>query len=544
MKRLNYPKQHDIFILFVAIVFFFWVYGNEPSLEVSAQAVTNTPTSTPTSTPTLTPTSTATPTTTPTLTPTSTPTATSTPTLTPTICAPDAYEPDDSAAQAGLAPIGGPLQSHNFHQPGDVDWIRFDAIAGRYYEVWTENLVGSDTILYLIDVDGQTILAQNDDDPGHGLASRINWKASTTGTYYVRVEEYNLLGNCVSYDLGAMIIPDIFLPLVLHTYHNPVTQLTPTPTVTPTITPTPSPTVPPPCLPGWLANIPLPDAPKGLAISGDRLYTGLYNSASLGVINTDTATYLRTSPSIGQGANGVAVSQGKVYMANRDSATLSIYTASDPQTYLGALPTGPLPFGVAANGNRVFVANFGDDSVSIIDSLSDHILTKTAVGSQPTLPVAIPGGVVVPLFNGNTASGVRFLDNDGNNLGFVATGIGPFAATYDATTNRIYVSHWGDHRIVILDATTHAILDEFSAPRRPYVLAINPTTQHLFIVGAEDDDVYVYAMPAKQHLATLAMQTIGVEHGGQGIAVQDNKIYVAIYASQHISILNDTPCPP
>lgn len=524
MKQLRTPKLHDLIILFVFITFFFWIYGEDQYGEVRAQAATTTPTAT--STPTLT----------------STPT--STPTLTPTACAPDAYEPDDSAAQAKPAPLGGALQAHNFHQSGDVDWLRFEAIAGRSYEVWTENLVGADTILYLIDVDGQTILAQNDDDPGHGLASRINWTASSTGTYYVRVEEYNQLGNCVSYDLGALIIPQIFLPLVLHSYHSPSPQPTPTPSRTPTPTPTPHATPTPSCFPTWLTNIPLPDAPKGLTITGDRLYAGLYNSASLGVINIDTATYLRTVPSIGQGANGVAISQGKVYMANRDSATLSIYAAGDPQTYLGARPTGTLPFGVAANDNRVFVANFGDGSVTIMNSVTDQIIAKNAVGPQPTLPVALPNGVMVPIFNGNTSSGVRFLDNEGNNQGFVATGIGPFAAAYDATTNRIYVSHWGDHRIVILDASSHAILDNFTAPRRPYVLAINPTTQHLFIVGAEDDDVYIYAMPGKQHLVTLAMQTIGLEDGGQGIAVHDNKIYVAIYKSQHVSVLDDSPCLP
>jgi len=462
--------------------------------------------------------------------------ATATPT--PSTCGPDSYEPDDSSAQASLLTVGAAAQNHNFDHRGDVDWLRFDAIAGRYYDVWTDNLLGADTILFLVDVDGQTDLAQNDDDPNRGLASRIVWKAPDTGTYYIRVEEYNLLGNCISYDIGAAVVPLLYLPTIVRTYRVPPAQPTPTPTLTPSPTPVPS------CLPTWLANIALPDAPKGLTLSGDRLYVGLYNTASLGIINTDTGAYLRTSPSFGTGANGVALSHGKVYMANRNSGTLSIYTATDPQNYIGALPTGALPFGVTANADRVFVANFGDDTLSIIDSNLDRIVAKVPVGAQPTLPVATPFGVIVPLYKANSPSGVRLIDNEGHNLGFTATGKGPFAAAYDPSSERVYISHRGDRRIVVLDARTLAVLDEFSTPGIPYALAINPVTRHLFVVGGADNAIYVYSVPDKKHLTTLAMQAIGAKHGGQGIAVSNNRVYVSIYASEHISILDDSACMP
>ncbi len=464
--------------------------------------------------------------------------ATTTPT--PTTCGPDTYEPDDSAAQAQPLTIDGVAQHHNFNRRGDEDWLRFEATAGRYYNIWTENLAGADTILILVDIDGQTELVQNDDDPNRGLASRIVWQAPNTGTYYVRVEEYNLLGNCVSYDIRATAIPLVYLPIYVRMYHPPVVQPTPTPTPIPTPTPTPVPS----CLPTWLANIDVPDAPKGLLATGDRLYVGLYNTASLGIINSQTGAYLRTSPSPGLGANGVAISQGKIYMANRNSATLSIYTAADPQSYVASLPTGDLPFGVAANDSRVFVANFGDDSLTIIDSTLDRIVANVPVGAQPALLAATPFGVIVPLYKAGSSSGVRLIDNAGNNLGFTPTGRGPFAAAYDPTTGRVYVSHRGDRRIVVLDAQTLTVVDEFSTPGTPYALAINPISQHLFVVGAADDDVYVYAMPAKKHLTTLAMQPIDAVDGGQGISVHDNRVYVSIYGSRHISILDDSACLP
>jgi choice-of-anchor A domain-containing protein len=89
---------------------------------------TSTATDTPTETPTPTDTPTATSTATPAPTDTATPTATATPTSTPDAC-PDAYEPDNSPAQAAILPIGQ-TQTHRFCVAGDHDWVAFHATAG------------------------------------------------------------------------------------------------------------------------------------------------------------------------------------------------------------------------------------------------------------------------------------------------------------------------------------------------------------------------------------------------------------------------------
>jgi hypothetical protein len=87
-------------------------------------SVTSTATDTPTSTPTLT------------VTPTATSTNTNTPSPTPTsvsIPGTDDYEPNDTCAQANLIGVDGVPQFHDFYVPNDVDWIRFNAVAGREY---------------------------------------------------------------------------------------------------------------------------------------------------------------------------------------------------------------------------------------------------------------------------------------------------------------------------------------------------------------------------------------------------------------------------
>lgn len=209
---------------------------------------THTPTSTPTHTPTATPTNTATrtpsprptfthtptktPTHTVTSTSTSTPTWTATPTATatarPSMC-PDAYEPDNAWTQAKTIAVGGTPQRHDFHQPGDVDYVKFLASAGEVYTVRAFNLGGrpvNDTTLTLYDRDGVTQLAYNDEHPDEVPgASRIEWQAPASGVYFVKTAQFDLAaGNCaLTYELEVIrgtptptVVPPsrLYLPLI------------------------------------------------------------------------------------------------------------------------------------------------------------------------------------------------------------------------------------------------------------------------------------------------------------------------------------------
>lgn len=107
----------------------------------------------------------------------------------------DLYEPDNFTNLAPLANVYSGDQRHDFHAPGDEDYVRFTAVAGQTYYIHTLNLdPGNDTILALLSSNGTTVLAENDDHHAGTLASRIQWKATTSGTYYVRVRHFSFRG--------------------------------------------------------------------------------------------------------------------------------------------------------------------------------------------------------------------------------------------------------------------------------------------------------------------------------------------------------------
>ena len=104
---------------------------------------------------------------------------------------PDAYEPDDNPLLANYISVDGTKQTHDFHVPGDHDWLKFNATSDISYIIETSDLGNeSDTYLYLYDTDGTTEI-EHDDDSGIGLASKIVWNCSISGTYYIMVRHWS-----------------------------------------------------------------------------------------------------------------------------------------------------------------------------------------------------------------------------------------------------------------------------------------------------------------------------------------------------------------
>jgi hypothetical protein len=76
----------------------------------------------------------------------------------------DPFEDDDTPRPARKLPGLGEAEHHTLYPEGDVDVIAFDAVMGQQYIVETLNLAnGADTFLEVLDRDGQTVLARNDD---------------------------------------------------------------------------------------------------------------------------------------------------------------------------------------------------------------------------------------------------------------------------------------------------------------------------------------------------------------------------------------------
>jgi hypothetical protein len=125
----------------------------------------------------------------------------------------DGYEGDDTFTTA-TSFTGS--QTHNFENPGDVDWIKITTEAGEKYTIRTANLGEfADTVMYVYRSDGTTLVTQND-DYGGSLGSQVSWVADVDGYYYIKIVHWN--PNVAGCGTRYTIISDgnnVFLPLLM-----------------------------------------------------------------------------------------------------------------------------------------------------------------------------------------------------------------------------------------------------------------------------------------------------------------------------------------
>ena len=85
---------------------------------------------------------------------------------------------------------------------GDIDFFRFQAEAGRGYQIDVALGTLDDSIVSLLDSDGSFL--DTNDDYGDTLASRLYWEAPSSGERYVTVEGYGI----GTYTLTVSLVDD------------------------------------------------------------------------------------------------------------------------------------------------------------------------------------------------------------------------------------------------------------------------------------------------------------------------------------------------
>jgi len=102
-------------------------------------------------------------------------------------------------------------QSHNFHEKQDLDWVKFYAMAGNIYRIFTNEAdLNCDPVIALYGPDGTTKL----DESNYGVGNEqeiINWICPEDGIYYVSVRNYNEnVTDDTGYELRVNIAATIF----------------------------------------------------------------------------------------------------------------------------------------------------------------------------------------------------------------------------------------------------------------------------------------------------------------------------------------------
>jgi hypothetical protein len=118
-------------------------------------------------------------------------------TLTPPL-SPDSFENDNVSTQAKAISTNGTAQSHTLDTAADVDWMKFDAVAGNNYLIAFNSTAGD--IL-----DGYLYASSdlNNEIDGGFVGWPILFSCTTGGTYYIAVKSYD--SNTGPYSVSVLV---------------------------------------------------------------------------------------------------------------------------------------------------------------------------------------------------------------------------------------------------------------------------------------------------------------------------------------------------
>ena len=125
----------------------------------------------------------------------------------------DKYEPDGLPEQARLILSNQRQNDHRLCPVGDADWVMFFAKVGSTYYLYTDTrnylggtinsqLPGTDTVITLVDRDGVSFIANNDNVDTSSFDSQIRFQPTSDGFYFLQIKNTGDIGSAdIKYDL-------------------------------------------------------------------------------------------------------------------------------------------------------------------------------------------------------------------------------------------------------------------------------------------------------------------------------------------------------
>ena len=258
----------------------------------------------------------------------------------------------------------------------------------------------------------------------------------------------------------------------------------------------------------------------GVAVGpkGAKVYvTGRSGFTSPGTLYViDTATRSVTPVTVGKYPRGVAVNHdgSRVYVANALSQTVSVIDAVTNTVVTTVTGFGGYPWGVAVSAvsNRAYVTNVygiysGDEDIKVVDTTTNQIVTGGGVSKLGGLPMGI---AVSP---------------DGTRLYVGDYGSGP--------SGRVWVID-----PALMDGTSKAVVATVTVGPQPFGIAVTPDSKHVYVSNSGGNTVSVIDVAAVSSGTSASMITVGTSPQGVSVSSDGSTVFVANWGSGNLTAIS------
>ncbi len=179
--------------------------------------------------------------------------------------------------------------------------------------------------------------------------------------------------------------------------------------------------------------------------------------------------------------------QGRAYVANSASDTVSVVDTAT-NTVITTIPVGNGPEGLAVtpDGTRVYVPNWEDGTVSVISTTSNTVVATVTVGGAPRSAAISPDGTRAWVVG---FGGVHVIDTATNTVVGTVPGV-PFAldVAFSPDGTRAYLTYLAEDEVLaVVDTTTLAVVAQPPIGHNSVEVEVSPDGSRVYVLGQNFD---------------------------------------------------------
>ncbi|MFP5042853.1 IPT/TIG domain-containing protein [Parasediminibacterium sp. JCM 36343] len=224
------------------------------------------------------------------------------------------------------------------------------------------------------------------------------------------------------------------------------------------------------------------------------------------------------------------------YIANSADNTVSVVNTTINKV-VSTVAVGSYPLGVSAStdGAKVYITNNGDNTVSVIRTANDSVIATVAVGSRPYGIVASPDGkkVYVANYDDNSVSVINIVQN--SLAATVLVGNHPYALAASSNGAKVYVTNLYDNTVSVINTANDSVIATVAVGNFSCGILATPDGSKVYVTNEVDSSVSVVSTANDSVIAT-------VDVGSKPFAISGSpdgtKVYVANSGGNTLSVIN------
>jgi YVTN family beta-propeller protein len=196
----------------------------------------------------------------------------------------------------------------------------------------------------------------------------------------------------------------------------------------------------------------------------------------------------------------------------------------------------------------LYVTNTADNTVSVLDRLTNSLISTIQVGKSPKGIVVNPRGTYAYVANSgsNTVSIIDTMTNEVEDTIDLPLGLAPSNLTITSDGKYVFTANTDSDNVSMIDTELKKVIDTIGVGHRPVDLQVSPSGQWLYVVNQGSSDLYVIridgtSLEDRQLAGRIPLQSepAGVTVAGDGLST--DRLFIANFGSSSLSLFEIDP---